>query len=59
MDNALGDTVVIPSIMLRDPDRDIFLDDMPVSELAERIGRDVKVVDRTPTAAAKAILAPR
>ena len=28
MGDALGERVVLPSIMLRDPDRDIFLDDM-------------------------------
>ena len=56
MGDQLGQRVVIPSIMLRDPDRDIFLDDMTVAEFARVIGRDVRVVERTPSAAAKAVL---
>ena len=31
MGDDLGERVVLPSIMLRDPDRDIFLDDMTLS----------------------------
>ncbi len=56
MGNAVGERVVLPSIMLRDPDRDIFLDDMTLSEFEARVGREVHVVERMPSAAAKAIL---
>jgi putative radical SAM enzyme (TIGR03279 family) len=52
----LGSRVLIPSIMLRDPDRDMFLDNMTVDEFAAAIGRPVHVVERTPSAAAKALL---
>ena len=35
----VGERIILPSIMLRDPDRDIFLDDMTLTEfLGERIG---------------------
>ena len=56
MGDALGERVVLPSIMLRDPDRDIFLDDMTLSEFEATVGREVHVVERMPSAAAKAIL---
>ena len=56
MGDDLGERVVLPSIMLRDPDRDIFLDDMTLSEFESKIGREVHVVERMPSAAAKAIL---
>ena len=56
MGDALGERVVLPSIMLRDPDRDIFLDDMTLGEFEERVGRKVHIVERMPSAAAKAIL---
>ena len=56
MGNTLGERVVVPTIMLRDPDRDVFLDDMTIPQLEEAVGRPVCVVDRTPSAAAKAIL---
>jgi len=56
MGDALGERVVLPSIMLRDPDRDIFLDDMTLSEFEATIDRKVHVVERMPSAAAKAIL---
>ena len=56
MGAALGERVIVPSIMLRDPDRDIFLDDMTLPELSERIGRDVYVAERMPSAAARAVL---
>jgi putative radical SAM enzyme (TIGR03279 family) len=52
----LGERVIIPSIMLRDPDRDIFLDDMTLSQFSEAIDREVVVVERMPSAAAEAIL---
>ncbi len=57
MGDALGEQVIIPSIMLRDPDRDVFLDDMTVSDFRRAVGRPVSVVDRTPSAAA-AVLIP-
>ena len=56
MGDALGERVVIPSIMLRDPDRDVFLDDMTLAQFEETVGREVCVVERMPSAAAKAIL---
>lgn len=56
MGRELGERVIIPSIMLRDPDRDIFLDDMTLPQFSEAIGREVCVVDRMPSAAAEAIL---
>ena len=56
MGDALGERVVLPSIMLRDPDRDIFLDDMTLADFTATIGREVHIVERMPSAAAKAIL---
>ncbi len=56
MGDALGERVVLPSIMLRDPDRDIFLDDMTLAEFTQVVGREVHIVERMPSAAAKAIL---
>lgn len=55
--DRLGERVIVPSIMLRDPDRDIFLDDMTLPELQSAIDRPVAVVDRMPSAAAEALLA--
>jgi putative radical SAM enzyme (TIGR03279 family) len=57
MGDAVGERVLVPAIMLRDPDRDVFLDDMTVEQFQSEIGRQVCVVDRTPTSAAKAVLA--
>ena len=56
MGDALGERVVLPSIMLRDPDRDIFLDDMSLQEFENTVGREICIVERMPSAAAKAIL---
>ena len=56
MGDELGERIVVPSIMLRDPDRDIFLDDMTLAQFRDAVGRDVRVVERMPTAAARAIL---
>lgn len=56
MGGAVGERVVLPSIMLRDPDRDVFLDDMTLPEFEQAVGREVCVVERMPSAAAKAIL---
>ncbi|HEX5322603.1 MAG TPA: DUF512 domain-containing protein, partial [Capsulimonadaceae bacterium] len=55
MGDALGEKVIVPSIMLRDPDRDIFLDDITLPQFSEAIQREVSVVDRMPSAAAEAI----
>jgi NifB/MoaA-like Fe-S oxidoreductase len=54
--DAVGEHVIIPSIMLRDPDRDIFLDDTSIAKFSAKIGRRVSVVERMPSAAARAIL---
>ena len=56
MGDALGERVVLPSIMLRDPDRDIFLDDMTLADFTATVGREVHIVERMPSAAARAIL---
>ena len=56
MGEAVGERVVLPSIMLRDPDRDVFLDDMTLPEFKAAVGREVCIVERMPSAAAKAIL---
>ena len=56
MGDDLGERVVLPSIMLRDPDRDIFLDDMTLADFKQIVGREVCVVERMPSAAAKALL---
>lgn len=56
-DFPVNDTVVIPSVMLRDGEA-VFLDEMTVDELSAALGRPVMVVERTPSAAATAILDP-
>ncbi len=56
MGGSVGERVILPSIMLRDPDRDVFLDDMTLPEFQSAVGREVWVVERMPSAAAKAIL---
>ena len=56
MGDALGDRVIVPQVMLRDPDRDIFLDDMSLADFTAQVAREVCVVDRTPSAAAQAVL---
>lgn len=56
MGEAVGERIVLPSIMLRDPDRDVFLDDMTLAEFEGIVGREVCVVERMPSAAAKALL---
>ena len=40
----LGEKVLLPSVMLRH-ERDRFLDDMPVGELAEKLGVPVEPID--------------
>jgi putative radical SAM enzyme (TIGR03279 family) len=49
MGEDLGERIVVPSIMLRDPDRDL-------AEFEQTVGREVCIVERMPSAAAKAIL---
>lgn len=56
MGDGVGERVLVPAIMLRDPDRDVFLDDMTVEQFAAAVNRRVCVVDRTPSAAARAVL---
>lgn len=56
-DFPVHDTVVLPSVMLRDGE-EVFLDEMTVDQLEARLGRPVMVVERTPTAAAQAVLHP-
>jgi putative radical SAM enzyme (TIGR03279 family) len=56
MGDDLGERIVVPSIMLRDPDRDIFLDDMTLAQFRDTVCREVCVVERMPSAAARAIL---
>ncbi|HVK04091.1 MAG TPA: DUF512 domain-containing protein [Armatimonadaceae bacterium] len=50
-----NDTVVLPSVMLRNGEN-VFLDEMTVDDLARELGRPVVVVERTPSAAAAALL---
>jgi len=47
--------VIIPSVMMRDGER-VFLDEMTLDTLSEQLGRNVIPVERTPTAAATAML---
>ena len=42
--------------VLRDPTRDIFLDDMTLDDFRSEVGRDIHVVERMPAAAARAVL---
>jgi hypothetical protein len=56
MGEQLGERVILPSIMLRDPDRDVFLDEMSVEAFSIAINRKVHVVERMPSAAAAAVL---
>jgi putative radical SAM enzyme (TIGR03279 family) len=56
MGDSVGERVILPAVMLRDPDRDIFLDDMTLTTFGNTLGRDVMIVERTPSAAAAAVL---
>ena len=56
-DFPVHDTVVIPSVMLRDGEA-VFLDEMTVDDLEKALGRPVMVVERTPSGAAAALLDP-
>lgn len=58
--NALRDfptheTVLLPTVMMRDGEA-VFLDEMTLSEVAHELGRPVVSVERTPSAAAAAML---
>jgi putative radical SAM enzyme (TIGR03279 family) len=52
----VNDTVILPSVALRDGER-VFLDDLTVDDVARRVGRPVRPVERTPVAAAAVMLA--
>jgi len=56
-DFTVHDTVVIPSVMLRDGEA-VFLDEMSLEQLETALGRPVLVVERTPSSAAAALLDP-
>jgi NifB/MoaA-like Fe-S oxidoreductase len=53
----VNETVVIPSVMLRDGE-EVFLDEMTVDQLEEKLGRRVMVIERTPEAALDAVVNP-
>jgi putative radical SAM enzyme (TIGR03279 family) len=50
-----GDTILIPSVMLRDGEN-VFLDEMTLEEVNREVGRPVVAVERTPEAAASWML---
>jgi putative radical SAM enzyme (TIGR03279 family) len=52
---TLGDTILIPSVMLRDGE-EVFLDEMTLAQVNSAVGRPVIAVERTPTAAAEVML---
>ena len=52
-----NDTIVIPSVMLRDGE-EVFLDEMTVDQLEEKLGKRVMVIERTPEAALDAVINP-
>ncbi len=45
--DSLGDVLLVPDVMLRDGDG-LFLDDIHISDLAERLGVEVEVVSADP-----------
>ena len=49
------DTILLPSVMLRDGEN-VFLDEMTVDDVQKAVNRPVVIVERTPTAAAEAML---
>lgn len=51
----LGETVLIPSVMLRDGE-EVFLDEMTLADVNRELGRPVVAVHRTPSAAAEVLL---
>ena len=52
---ALGDEVLIPSVMLRH-EGDLFLDNMTVDEVSARIGAKMRVVPASGDALARTLL---
>jgi putative radical SAM enzyme (TIGR03279 family) len=54
-DGELGETVLIPSVMLRDGE-EIFLDELSLEDVRQRAPRPLQVVPRDPLSAAKEIL---
>ena len=54
----VNEIVVIPSVMLRDGE-EVFLDEMTVDTLEQKIGKSVMVIERTPDAALAAVCDPR
>ena len=52
-----NETIVIPSVMLRDGE-EVFLDEMTVDQLEEKLGKRVMVIERTPEAALDAVINP-
>lgn len=52
---AAGETILLPSVALRDGE-DLFLDEMRLPELERAVNRPIRVVERTPSAAAAAML---
>jgi putative radical SAM enzyme (TIGR03279 family) len=53
---GIGDTVLIPSVTMRDGEN-VFLDEMTLEDVNREAGRPVVPVERTPTAAAERMLA--
>ncbi len=51
----VGETIIIPSVMMRDGE-DVFLDEMTLPQVAHALGRRMIAVERTPSAAAAAML---
>lgn len=56
-DRPLGAEVLIPSVALKE-DEDIFLDDLTLAGMAERLGRPVRRVPATARGLAQAVLDP-
>ncbi len=54
-DGTLGETVLIPSVMLRDGE-EIFLDEMSLDDVRQQAPRPLQVVPRDPLSAAKEML---
>lgn len=54
-DEPLGDTVLIPSVMMRDGE-EVFLDEMTLEDVRREAPKPIVVVERTPQAAAKEML---
>jgi putative radical SAM enzyme (TIGR03279 family) len=52
---TVGDTVIIPTVMMRDGEQ-VFLDEMTLEQVNEAVGRPVVAVERTPAAAASVML---